>query len=268
MIGRTNLERIPPKTINMNKILVIDVGNTRVVLALFEKGKIIYKNYFLTKIDNIKMELTRIIPELNINGICMASVVPRVGNEIQSICQKSFSIPFVNITSQTDLGLTFLVPHPHYLGADLLVNAFAAIHKYGTSCLIFDLGTATTIQLIGKEGLFFGYNIIPGLKIGMQSLFTNTSLLTEFNISPTKDLLGLDTKNAVLTGVIQSHVFIIKGFIQSIFESYTQIGDITTLVTGGNTSYVLELLPQHVIFDPELTLEGLHLASTKFLVTN
>ena len=162
----------------MNTNLVIDVGNTRTAVALYQKHRQTILTHFISKADDFLSQLDHFCQNHSFTTICLSSVVPKVTELIIQHCQNNYLQPLINVTAHTELGLRFWVKDPGFMGADLIVNAFAALQKYQQHCLIFDLGTATTVQLVSSDGLFMGYSILPGLMTGAKSLFTDAAGLS------------------------------------------------------------------------------------------
>ena len=123
------------------------------------------------------------------------------------------------------------------------------------------MGTATTIQLVSAEGFFHGYIILPGMMTALGSLTEKASLLKSLNYSlatpPPIPILATHTTDAITSGAIMSHVFIIEGYIKKIFSDYTHLGDIKVIATGGLSSLVIQHTSMIDIFDEHLLLEGL-----------
>ena len=250
-----------------NRIIVIDIGNTNLVIGVYDNTKMLTSWRILVDKNRTEDEYFAVISPLllsiredreNIAIAVLSSVVPQLSRTIKKMFAKYFNCRFIVVNSELDLNLKFLVPNPSYIGADLLVNAYSSISKYQTNTIVCDLGTATTIQLTGKDGTFHGYSIIPGVKSSSNLLFEKTSQLANVDLEKPGSLLGLNTKEAVLSGVINGHAFILDGFIRKIKEEF-KLGDYKTIATGGIAKLICSCSQEVEIIDETLILDGLYL---------
>ena len=149
--------------------------------------------------------------------------------------------------------------NPDFIGADLIVDAFIAKEKYKTNCIICDFGTATTIQLVGADGYFYGTVIAPGIKTSADSLFLKTAQLSKIELQTPKSILGTNTKDSLLSGIIYGSIFMIDGIIRQIKKEFNNLENIKVIATGGLAHLVSEDSEEIEIIDENLTLDGLNL---------
>lgn len=207
------------KNINM----VIDIGNTHIVVGFYSQNKYQYSWRLSTDIAKTEDEYFSIIKQLaescdltltHVSKAAVSSVVPEITRIFSHLIAKYIQCEIVIVNAYFDLGLEFPVADPGFIGSDLVVNAFSAKEKYKTNCIICDLGTATTIQLVGKDGYFFGTAITPGVLTSAKSLFKSTALLSNVQLNKPKHLLGTNTTDALLSGIITGNKFMLEGFIK------------------------------------------------------
>ena len=250
-----------------NRITVIDIGNTNLVIGLYDDSQLLSSWRVHTDKNRTEDEYFVVISSLllsiredleNIAIAVLSSVVPQLNRVIRKMFEKYFNCRFVQVNSEMDLNLKFLTPENSHIGADLLVNAYASIHKYKTNTIVCDLGTATTIQLTGKDGTFFGASIIPGVKSSSTQLFEKASQLADIKLEKPKSILGLTTKDALLSGIINGHAFILDGFIRKIKEEYN-LEEYKTIATGGIAKLICSCSQEVEIVDDSLILDGLNL---------
>ncbi|MCK9328342.1 MAG: type III pantothenate kinase [Candidatus Cloacimonetes bacterium] len=261
----------------IKKILVIDIGNTNIVCGLYlNSNKLTSEsmiNTFRISSDRIKTSdeyyvlIKNLSPAMDIDYICVSSVVPSIGRTIEHMIKRFFSVPYLFVTGNTKLDMKFPMQDTTFIGADLIVNAYAAWQKYQTNCIVCDLGTATTVQLVGQNGSFNGTAILPGLVTGAHNLFEKAALLSNIQLESPKTTLGLTTKDALLSGLIKGHAFALDGFINEIKTIFSDFTPITTVATGGISTLVSEQSKNIDIVDKSLTLDGLFLITKKILVT-
>ncbi len=252
---------------NQKYNLVIDIGNTHIVFGIFFNDNLLESKRIGT--DRLKTEdeyyiilknlLNDIISISDISKVVLSSVVPPLTRVFDHLINKYFLQKPIIVTYKTPLGLTFSVKNPEHIGADLLVNAFAAKQLYKKNVIVCDFGTATTIQLVGKDGYFYGTTISPGVITAADSLFLKASLLSNIRLEKPTKLLGTNTKEALLSGIIRGHAYSIDGFITDIKRKYNDLKDIITVATGGMAEMIFELSKNIDIVDKNLTLTGLNL---------
>ncbi|MCL2062959.1 MAG: type III pantothenate kinase [Candidatus Cloacimonetes bacterium] len=305
-------------------IFVIDIGNTNIVCGLYEgenllgswriesdKTKIAEDYYVLftemlsSIFDNnhadsqnfslLKLTRDNILCE-HIDYFSISSVVPVIGKKIEEMLDKYFLKPYIFVDGKTKLGIKYLVDDPSCIGADLIANAYAAWHKYQTNCIIIDFGTATTIQMMGADGTFYGTSILPGIVTATNGLLDKAAQLSReifditsyfemdndkeqtIDISPTiplkikeesknNPILGKNTKESLISGIIMGHCLSVEGFINIIKEEYIELQNIQTIITGGIADMMKKQSKMIDICDKNLTLEGLFLIAKKILVT-
>ena len=256
----------------MENIFVIDIGNTNTVCGLYSDGDLVNSFRLSSDRDRTTDEYYVLFKSLNsehkIDYIAVSSVVPIIGRTIESVILRYYNVPYIFVNGNTPLGIKYNMSDASFIGADLVVNAYAAWQKYQTNCIICDLGTATTIQLIGEDGSFYGTSIMPGLTTAAYNLFEKAALLTKIQLEAPVDLLGLNTKDALLTGIIRGHAYSIDGFVKRIKEQFNKLGSFTTIATGGISNLVAEQSENIDVIDKTLTLDGLYFISIKLLVTS
>ena len=261
-------------------VLVVDIGNTNIVCAIYLKGKSIWTVSLKSSRENTSDEYYVLLGSLlesttlpdgyklglkDIRYIVLGSVVPELTRVWKHLCSKYIQAEVYEINALSPLGISFRVDNPSFIGADLIANAYAAWQKYRTSSIIIDLGTATTIELISPEGMFEGAIIAPGIKIGAESLFSKAAKLYEIELVSPTALLGLNTTEAMLSGIIYGHSFMLDTFIAKIKEQYSQLKPFQTILTGGMSSLIKPYLSEINTIYKCLTLDGFYLALGKIL---
>jgi len=199
------------------------------------------------------------IDSFPVNLIIIASVVPAISDIFRNIFSNNIKIPHFFVTANTPLGIVYPVEDPSFIGADLVVNVYSAWKKYNKNCIIIDLGTATTVQLIDINGKYYGASILPGVLSATNGLINNAAKLSGINIENTDILLGKNTKEALLSGCVIGHAFAIEGYIKRIKEDYSNLENIITIATGGFANLISRQTNMIDILDETLTLDGLYL---------
>lgn len=254
-------------SVNSDPIFVIDIGNTNIVCAVFQNGKIQGRARFESNPDYTPEEFFALMQSyfsarfLNeIKDVGIGSVVPQVGIQIKKMLQNHTTASIYEINGLSDLGIKYKISTPSTVGADLVANAFASWQKYHREAIIIDLGTATTIQHVSADGEYIGVVIAPGLKTAAYHLYKSTALLPEIDLKTPNKLLGNDTISAMRSGIIWGHTFMIQSFVKAIKQENPHIFDWNVLITGGLGELIAPLIDSEVSLEKDLTLEGLYLA--------
>jgi len=244
--------------------LLFDIGNSNIVGALYQDKNRIHQWRMTTDTTQEAATYCRVImqqlqpfkfPGNHISRIVFSSVVPALSRVFSRLCSSCFSASWMEVTYATPLGLRFSAD-PSYLGADLIVNAYAARELYQRDCIVTDLGTATTIQLVGKDGDFFGTAILPGVKTGCDSITQRAAKLQNITLRQPRHLLGLNTEDALLSGSITGHRLLLDGFIREIKAAYPT-RSIYTVATGGLAPLICANAQEIDTINPDLMIEGL-----------
>ncbi|MEA2095978.1 MAG: type III pantothenate kinase [Candidatus Cloacimonadota bacterium] len=256
------------KNINM----VVDIGNTHIVMGFYSNTEFLYSWRLNTDKAKTEDEYFAIIKQLaderklllpQVKKVAISSVVPELTRIFSHLINKYLKCDVEIVNAYSELGLEFPIEDPGFVGSDLVVNAFSAISKYKTNCIICDFGTATTIQLVGKDGLFFGTIIAPGVITSAKNLFDSTALLSNIQLKKPKHLLGTNTTDALLSGIITGNSFMLDGFIKALKKEYKHFSSIKTIATGGIAELICSNSKEIDIIDKNLTLNGLNLICCK-----
>ena len=160
-------------------------------------------------------------------------------------------------------GLRIKTDNPAQLGSDQVVNAVAALAEFKPPLIIIDMGTATTVSVVNREGAYIGCLIMPGLKIAMESLVSRTAQLTQVSLETPKRLIGSNTSDCMKSGALYGHASALDGLITRIEE---ELGEKCTVVaTGGLASLVVPLCKSRIILEDDLLLKGLQIIYYKNL---
>ena len=245
-------------------LMAVDIGNSTVVVGLFDGSSLIRMLRFASKKDSsyedysilLRLELSQ-MDDVVIRNMVICSVVPELTGEWKKLAENEFGASVYEVNAKSDLGLSFKVDDPSFIGPDLIANAFAAWKMYGHHCIVIDLGTATTIQVVSCVGRFEGGVIVPGLELSLKSLGQGASLLKKIELERPTELIGTNTRESILSGIVNGHVYMLKGFVQELQSIYPNA---KVLVTGGLAASIMDFLDSSFSHMPDLTLQGLYLA--------
>mgnify|MGYP001160549784 FL=1 len=246
-------------------ILVLDVGNTNIVLGVFKDGQLFQHWRIGTDQQKTEDEYAIVIKELfrnegitfqDITGIIISSVVPPIMTSLESMCHKYFHMKPLIIGPGIKTGLDIKYENPREVGADRIVNAVAAIDLYGCPLIIVDFGTATTFCYINEKKQYMGGVIAPGIIISTEALFTHAAKLPRIEITKPDLVVGRNTVSAMQSGIYYGYVGQVEGIVNGIKKQFQT--NPTVIATGGLASLIAEgtSVIDHV--DPFLTLKGLY----------
>ena len=239
-------------------IIAVDIGNTNISVAVFEDSyepvliKSFPDNCFHTA-DELLFELKKIGDSFS--GAVLCSVVPALGVMAREALERLTGKSVVVLDSELRDGLALSGYDRRKLGNDRIADMTAAKTLYGTPCVVFDMGTATTVSVIDRDGVFIGGMIMPGLGLSINALSSGTALLPGINPSQPNSLLGQDTVSCINNGVIYSQASAIEGIVSRVEEKLCE--SVRTVVTGGAAKFVLPVCRRNVIFDKNLLFKGL-----------
>lgn len=247
-------------------LLTIDVGNTNIVLGVFDKEKLVKSFRVATSYEKSRDEYGMMFLQLlmfnsikaeDIEDVIISSVVPPVMYSLERAITKYLGKKPIVVTNKLNLGLNILYENPREVGADRLVNAVAALEKYKTDLIVVDFGTATTFCAITKEGDYLGGAICPGIKISVEALFSKTSKLPRIELAPTKTVIGKTTVSSMQSGVIHGYVGQVDYMVKLIRE---EMGvNAKVIATGGLSGMISEESSAIDVIEPNLTLDGLRI---------
>lgn len=251
------------------KNLVIDVGNTHTVLGVYEQENLLvswrmHTDHYATEDEYFhkinSLLLHKNIAKKDITHIALSSVVPQLTNCFSHLIRKYFPHTKMHlINAYTELGLEFPMSDPGFVGSDLVVNAFAAKEKYHTNSIICDFGSATTIQLVGKNGYFYGTAIAPGVLSSTKDLINTASQLAQIELNSPENILGRTTADALRSGIVLGNAFMIDSFIRKIRVDFKKLSGIKAIATGGIAEMICKNTTEIDVIDKKLTLDGLNL---------
>lgn len=246
--------------------LVIDVGNTTIVVAIFDKQKLVKQfvknNDFPRSEDEYFAYLKEFFKQINfdvnqIDKILYSSVCPEINLAIKEAIARLTPVTIETMDNFKDDQIFSTIPSPHEIGDDLIADIYAGIKKYGCPLLIVDLGTASKVLFVNKDTRFVGCNILPGLMLSTQSLSKNASLLPNIELKAPKTVLTTNTIDAMNTGLVYGHVDMVEGMIAR-YKKETGIEDLKVVITGGISRLLKPLMNKDYIYNMDLTIEGLN----------
>jgi type III pantothenate kinase len=249
-------------------ILVFDVGNTEIVLGLFDSGELAehwrVSTYPERTVDEFGLLIRALVRESgfevdDIRAAAIGSVVPPVTSIVAECCQRHLGARTAIIDSTTPLPIRLDVEEPRSVGADRILNTLAATQLFRRDTIVVDLGTATTFDCISGDGVFVGGVIAPGIRTGADTLVRRTAKLPRVDLDPPATVIGRRTETSLRSGIFFGAIESIDGIVRRIKAEW-QRPDALVIATGG----LAPMLGPHCAtvdrVEPFITLYGLDLA--------
>jgi type III pantothenate kinase len=251
-------------------ILVIDVGNTNIVLGCMDDDKIHFTARLSTDRTKTSDEYAILVQNLfvvnhcsvsKIEGGIISSVVPQLSSALQDAVKKVTGKHPLIVGSGVKTGLNILIDNPGQLGSDLVADAVAAYAEYPKPTLIFDMGTATTLSVLDARGNYIGGMIIPGVRLAMEALAKGTSQLPHISLEAPKKITGTNTVDCMKSGAIYGNAAMLDGIIDRVESELGQ--QAAVVATGGLMRYITPYCNHKMICDENLMLKGLYIIYKK-----
>ena len=251
-------------------LLAIDIGNSHIVVGIFE-GQQLQKSWrFATDHTKTADEYgSQLLPLLKFSGLqthdisasIISSVVPPLTQMFVEMVETFFLQTPSLVTCDWPLGLTIRYDHPQEIGTDRLVNAAAAYARFHQCLIVVDFGTATTFCTVTSSGEYVGGAIAPGLKSAADSLHLQTAKLPTVDLVLPKTVIGKDTVSSIQSGLLFGYAGLVDAIVTRIQQEIRQPAFI--LATGGMAEVIRPLSQTIQEIRPNLTLEGLELLYRK-----
>jgi len=246
-------------------LLAVDAGNTHTVLGLFE-GEVMRAHWRVSTsvertADELGIQMLALLRIENldaaaVDGVIVASVVPDLDRVITDAVRRYFGCEARFVGAGVDHGIPILYDTPADVGADRIVNAVAALARYGPPVLILDFGTATTLDVVSPRGEYLGGTITPGIGVSAEALFRRAARLRRVDVRRPDRVVGRTTAESIQSGLFYGYVGLVEGLIR---RARAEIGapDAPVVATGGLAGVLAGELPFLREVDPWLTLSGL-----------
>jgi type III pantothenate kinase len=247
-------------------LLAIDIGNTVTTLGVFKDSELRASWHLATIIDRKADEHAALLLNLlshqglepsDITKATVGCVVPPLLSIHEELFNRYFHISPLVVASGVKTGVRIRMENPKEVGADRIANAAAAHHLYRGPVIIVDLGTATTFDVVSKEGDYLGGAIAPGMNTAAEALFTQAAMLPRVELAAPKRVIGNNTASAIQSGIVFGYVGLIEGIVSRIQQ---ELGEKAKVVaTGGWAEIIARETTVIEAVNPDLTLIGLRI---------
>lgn len=248
-------------------LLAVNVGNTNTVLGVFDGPELRWSWRVSTQSDRTADELAVLFAGVldqaglsfstKITGVVVSSVVPSSTTALRDMVERYFNFPAVIVGPGVRTGLSILTDNPREVGSDRIVNALAGFERHGGPCIVVDLGTATTYDVVSASGEFLGGVIAPGVQTSNAALARSTARLPQVELAAPRSVIGRNTVEAIQSALVFGAAAQVDGIVTRIRD---ELGVPAKVVaTGGLAHLVAPHCRTIDAVDPWLTLEGLRM---------
>lgn len=252
-------------------LLVIDIGNTNIVMGVYKDSKLVTFCRAETNKDKTADEIGMFIIQFlqyeqiqikEIEDVIVSTVVPPIMYSFQRAIRKYLKLEPIIVGPGIKTGINIKYDNPKEVGADRIVNAVAAYEIYGGPVIIVDFGTAITFCAISKNADYIGGVICPGIKISVEALFQRAAKLPRIEISKPKNVIGKNTIASMQAGIIFGYAGMVDNIVNKIKKEMNEL-NAKVIATGGLARIIAEESKTIQKIDPFLTLEGLRIIYNK-----
>ena len=244
-------------------LLVIDAGNSNLKFGVFRGVDLVAQWRLITDhTAEYAAELRHLLEAAGIDakeieGVAIASVVPALNDALKRVVQECFGVTPLFVDHTSDTGLKILYDSPAQLGADRIVDAVAAVAKYGAPCIVVDFGTATTFNAVNAANEYLGGVIAPGVMISAEALFSRTAKLPRVELKRPEKVIATSTFAAIQSGLYYGYAGLVDGVLEKMIA---EMGSKPRVIaTGGMARSIAGASRFIESVDATLTLDGLRL---------
>lgn len=254
----------------MFMLLAIDIGNTNIVIGGIKDNQIVFEARIATDrsktSDQYAVDIKDILSLFDVKAediqdCIISSVVPPVFNSVRTgILKVTGKSPMV-VGPGLKTGLKIHMDNPAQVGSDRIVIAVAALAEYKPPLILMDLGTATTLEVVGEGSTYLGGCIIPGVRISLDALTSRTAQLPGIRLEQPKRVIGKNTVDCMRSGIMYGTAAMLDGMLDRLEE---ELGSPATVIaTGGIAQFVVPLCRREIKLEKDLLLKGLNLIYQK-----
>lgn len=256
----------PNHSKNSKLLLAIDVGNTNVVLGIFDGQKLIHHWRLMTAVSRTPDEAWIVVDSLcraegldiqQISSVAISSVVPDLTSIFAELANRRFGTKPYEVRADTAPSVKIQYKHPMAVGADRICNAVAGFSKYGGPLVVVDYGTATTFDVISRDGVYLGGLITPGIELAQKILRQSAARLPRVSLEFPEKVIATTTETSIQAGLLYGAVEKMEGLCSRIWKELGDEGK--TIITGGMSPLIGEHSNIVHAVEPFLVLEGLRI---------
>jgi len=252
-------------------ILAVDIGNTNIVVGLYDGDNLAGSWRMVTRSEKTSDEYGIAIVNLleysnidhkKIKSAIVSSVVPNVMHSFENALRKYFNISPIIVGPGIKTGITISTDNPREVGADRIVGIVAAYHMFGGPLIVIDFGTATTYDVVNEKGEFKYGITSPGIQITADALWQRTAQLPSVEIKRPESILAKNTVTSIQAGLVYGYIGQVEYIIKKIKEELAA-ENMKVVATGGLGRIIYDETSMIDVYDPELLFKGLKIIHDK-----
>lgn len=245
-------------------LLAIDIGNTNITLGGYNGDVLSFTARISTNADRTGDQYAVEIRDIlslygqsykDIEDCIISSVVPSVSDAVSDAVSRLCHIVPLCLGPGVKTGLNIKIDNPAQLGADLVAGAVGALSEYTMPCIIIDMGTASTISVLDRNGAFLGGAIAAGVRLTLKALCENTTLLPSIHIEAPNSAIGSNTVDSMKSGLVFGTAAMLDGMLERIEDELNEPA--TIVATGGLSKEIIPHCKKEIIYNENLLLDGL-----------
>jgi len=251
-------------------LLAVDVGNTQTHFGAFDGERLLEHWRFATVRSSTTDQLAAALSNLlelrgysfaQLDASIVSSTVPQLEPEWTAVAERYLGHEMMAVGPGTRTGMAIRYDNPREIGADRLVNAVALRDRFEGLAVCVDFGTATTFDVVSREGEYLGGSLMTGIEISLEALSERGARLPKIDLAPPRSVIGKNTVDAIRSGVVYGYAGAIDAILRRIYD---ELGERASVVaTGGLAGLVVPYSEEIDIVDDLLTLTGLRLLHEK-----
>ena len=245
----------------MSNLLVVDVGNTNVVLGVYRDDELAGSWRLATARERTADEYAVLAKQLigdfaaALDGAIVSSVVPPLNRAFAWMIEQHFGLEALFVEPGVKTGIAIRVDNPQEVGADRIVNCVAAFERYGGPSIIVDFGTATTFDVVTADAEYVGGVIAPGINISAEALFARASRLPRVDIRRPPTVIGTNTVVNMQSGLYFGYLGLVDGILTRMKK---EVHGVKKVIATGGLAHLFSDDSEHIEeVHEDLTLEGL-----------
>ena len=246
-------------------LLVVDIGNTNIVLGVFEAADLVHSWRIATRRDRTPDEYAVLCDDLfrlkgvdpsKVEAMAISSVVPPLDDCFKVLAARHFGVQPVFVQPQLQKLIPISYESPADVGADRVVNALAALRLVGAPAIVVDIGTATTFDAISAQGEYLGGIIAPGVSTSAEALFLRAAKLPRVEITRPARVIGNSPTASIQSGLFFGYVGLVEGILRRMKE---ELPNAPVVATGGFADLIGSQAKGIDRIEEDLTLYGLQI---------
>lgn len=194
----------------------------------------------------------------DVKAVVVSSVVPPLDSTLRDAIERYFQTKPIFVEPGVKTGMPVLVDNPAEVGADRIVNGVAAFERYGGPCIVVDIGTAITFDVVSERGEYLGGAIAPGVGISAEALVQRTARLPKVDLRRPARVIGTNTVTHIQSGLFYGFIGLVDGLLERMIEEMG--GTKPKIVSTGGLATMIASGSRYIgIVDELLTLDGMRI---------